>query len=114
MGTIGSGWKARNARCFLCLDLHWLISPAHSLVGKYASPRRWYAIPSLTKLFSSLSSSISIYSPKENPNAFDTAAFFQSVGNFLGIFAGSFAMGSAYAVVTALISFAVVWNLGTA
>ncbi|VCW98372.1 unnamed protein product, partial [Gulo gulo] len=51
-----------------------------------------------------LSSSISIYSPKENPNAFDAAAFFQSVGNFLGIFAGSFAMGSAYAVVTALLT----------
>lgn len=65
---------------------------------------------SLTMLFSCLFSSISIYSPKENPNAFDTAAFFQSVGNFLGIFAGSFAMGSAYAVVTALISFAVIWN----
>ncbi|XP_048193310.1 sodium/hydrogen exchanger 9-like [Perognathus longimembris pacificus] len=48
--------------------------------------------------------SISIYSPKENPNAFNTAAFFQSVGNFLGIFAGSFAMGSAYAVVTALLT----------
>lgn len=54
-----------------------------------------------------LFSSISIYSPKENPNAFDAAAFFQSVGNFLGIFAGSFAMGSSYAVVTALISFIV-------
>ncbi|KAI4547971.1 hypothetical protein MJG53_000751 [Ovis ammon polii x Ovis aries] len=52
-----------------------------------------------------LTYSISIYSPKENPNTFDAAAFFQSVGNFLGIFAGSFAMGSAYAVVTALISF---------
>lgn len=51
-----------------------------------------------------LTYSISIYSPKENPNAFDTAAFFQSVGNFLGIFAGSFAMGSAYAVVTALLT----------
>ncbi|XP_061492929.1 sodium/hydrogen exchanger 9 isoform X4 [Rhineura floridana] len=48
--------------------------------------------------------SISIYSPKENPNAFDAAAFFQSVGNFLGIFAGSFAMGSAYAVVAALLT----------
>ncbi|KAF4020522.1 hypothetical protein G4228_012403 [Cervus hanglu yarkandensis] len=45
-----------------------------------------------------LTYSISIYSPKENPNTFDAAAFFQSVGNFLGIFAGSFAMGSAYAV----------------
>ncbi|NWS55904.1 SL9A9 protein, partial [Chunga burmeisteri] len=52
-----------------------------------------------------LTYSISIYSPKENPNVFDAAAFFQSVGNFLGIFAGSFAMGSSYAVVTALISF---------
>ncbi|XP_074954974.1 sodium/hydrogen exchanger 9 isoform X2 [Phalacrocorax aristotelis] len=51
-----------------------------------------------------LTHSISIYSPKENPNVFDAAAFFQSVGNFLGIFAGSFAMGSSYAVVTALIS----------
>ncbi|KAM9279373.1 sodium/hydrogen exchanger 9 [Morus bassanus] len=46
-----------------------------------------------------LTYSISIYSPKENPNAFDAAAFFQSVGNFLGIFAGSFAMGSSYAVI---------------
>ncbi|NXP51659.1 SL9A9 protein, partial [Heliornis fulica] len=45
-----------------------------------------------------LTYSISIYSPKENPNAFDAAAFFQSVGNFLGIFAGSFAIGSSYAV----------------
>ncbi|NWV80252.1 SL9A9 protein, partial [Dasyornis broadbenti] len=52
-----------------------------------------------------LTHSISIYSPKVNPNAFDAAAFFQSVGNFLGIFAGSFAMGSSYGVVTALISF---------
>ncbi|XP_064131637.1 sodium/hydrogen exchanger 9 isoform X2 [Loxodonta africana] len=51
-----------------------------------------------------LTYSISIYSPKENPNVFDAAAFFQSVGNFLGIFAGSFAMGSAYAVVTALLT----------
>ncbi|XP_036614013.1 sodium/hydrogen exchanger 9 isoform X2 [Trichosurus vulpecula] len=51
-----------------------------------------------------LTYSISIYSPKDNPNAFDAAAFFQSVGNFLGIFAGSFAMGSAYAVVTALLT----------
>ncbi|XP_032925004.1 sodium/hydrogen exchanger 9 isoform X2 [Catharus ustulatus] len=51
-----------------------------------------------------LTHSISIYSPKENPNTFDAAAFFQSVGNFLGIFAGSFAMGSSYAVVTALLT----------
>uniref|UniRef100_A0A8B9Z6F8 Sodium/hydrogen exchanger n=1 Tax=Buteo japonicus TaxID=224669 RepID=A0A8B9Z6F8_9AVES len=52
-----------------------------------------------------LTYSISIYSPKENPNVFDAAAFFQSVGNFLGIFAGSFAMGSSYAVVTHLTKF---------
>nr|XP_014429526.1 sodium/hydrogen exchanger 9 isoform X2 [Pelodiscus sinensis]XP_014429527.1 sodium/hydrogen exchanger 9 isoform X1 [Pelodiscus sinensis] len=51
-----------------------------------------------------LTYSISIYSPKENPNTFDAAAFFQSVWNFLGIFAGSFAMGSSYAVVTALLT----------
>ncbi|XP_066455487.1 sodium/hydrogen exchanger 9 [Eleutherodactylus coqui] len=51
-----------------------------------------------------LTYSISIYSPKENPNAFDAAAFFQCVGNFLGIFAGSFAMGSGYAVITALLT----------
>ncbi|KAM9316493.1 sodium/hydrogen exchanger 9 [Gastrophryne carolinensis] len=51
-----------------------------------------------------LTYSISIYSPKENPNTFDAAAFFQCVGNFLGIFAGSFAIGSAYAVVTALLT----------
>ncbi|XP_078522555.1 sodium/hydrogen exchanger 9 [Lissotriton helveticus] len=51
-----------------------------------------------------LTYSISLYSPKENPNTFDAAAFFQSVGHFLGIFAGSFAMGSAYAVVTALLT----------
>lgn len=63
----------------------------------------YFSPPPLSFLFSS----ISIYSPKENPNAFDVAAFFQSVGNFLGIFAGSFAMGSSYDVVTALISFMV-------
>uniref|UniRef100_A0A8C5MDA7 Sodium/hydrogen exchanger n=1 Tax=Leptobrachium leishanense TaxID=445787 RepID=A0A8C5MDA7_9ANUR len=51
-----------------------------------------------------LTYSISIYRPKENLNVFDAAAFFQCVGNFLGIFAGSFAMGSAYAVVTALLT----------
>ncbi|XP_039213359.1 sodium/hydrogen exchanger 9 [Crotalus tigris] len=51
-----------------------------------------------------LTYSISIYSPKEHPNTFDAAAFFQSVGNFLGIFAGSFSMGSAYAIVTALLT----------
>ncbi|KAM4821311.1 sodium/hydrogen exchanger 9 [Thomomys bottae] len=51
-----------------------------------------------------LTHSISMYSPKQNPNAFDAAAFFQCAGNFLGIFTGSFAMGSAYAVVTALLT----------
>ncbi|XP_059507207.1 sodium/hydrogen exchanger 9-like isoform X2 [Stegostoma tigrinum] len=51
-----------------------------------------------------LTYSISIYSPKDNPDTFDAAAFFKSVGNFAWIFAGSFAMGSAYGIVTALIS----------
>uniref|UniRef100_A0A6P5IZX2 Sodium/hydrogen exchanger 9 n=1 Tax=Phascolarctos cinereus TaxID=38626 RepID=A0A6P5IZX2_PHACI len=59
----------------------------------------WFTTRSQLKILS-----ISIYSPKDNPNAFDAAAFFQSVGNFLGIFAGSFALGSAYAVVTALLT----------
>lgn len=63
---------------------------------------RWGARLTCT---SSPCSSISTYSPRENPNAFDAAAVFQSAGRFLGIFAGSFAMGAAYAVVTALISF---------
>ncbi|KAM9038056.1 sodium/hydrogen exchanger 9 [Sarcophilus harrisii] len=58
-----------------------------------------------------LTYSISIYSPKDNPNTFDAAAFFQSVGNFLGIFAGSFAMGSAYAVVTLLFSLTNLYHL---
>ncbi|XP_042195329.1 sodium/hydrogen exchanger 9 [Callorhinchus milii] len=51
-----------------------------------------------------LTYSISIYSPKENPHMFDVAAFFKSVGNFLWIFTGSFAMGSLYGVVTALLT----------
>ncbi|XP_062901475.1 sodium/hydrogen exchanger 9-like [Mobula hypostoma] len=51
-----------------------------------------------------LTYSISIYSPKDNPHMFDTAAFFTSVGNFAWIFAGSFAMGSAFGVVTALLT----------
>ncbi|XP_072897620.1 sodium/hydrogen exchanger 9-like isoform X2 [Hemitrygon akajei] len=51
-----------------------------------------------------LTYSISIYSPKDNPHMFDTAAFFKSVGNFAWIFAGSFAMGSAFGVVTALLT----------
>lgn len=36
---------------------------------------------------------------------FDASAFFKSVGVFLGIFSGSFVMGAATGVVTALISF---------
>lgn len=116
MDTMGLGWKARTACCFLCLlpcplvDLPQHTASLESVFLRDGGIQFWL---SLTKPLSSLFSSISIYSPKENPNAFDTAAFFQSVGNFLGIFAGSFAMGSAYAVVTALISFAVVWNPGT-
>ncbi|XP_041029234.1 sodium/hydrogen exchanger 9-like isoform X1 [Carcharodon carcharias] len=51
-----------------------------------------------------LTYSISIYSPKDNPDTFDAAAFFKSVGNFAWIFAGSFAMGSAYGIVTALLT----------
>ncbi|XP_060690507.1 sodium/hydrogen exchanger 9-like [Hemiscyllium ocellatum] len=51
-----------------------------------------------------LTYSISIYSPTDNPDTFDAAAFFKSVGNFVWIFAGSFAMGSAYGVVTALLT----------
>ncbi|KAL7983772.1 hypothetical protein Chor_000648, partial [Crotalus horridus] len=53
-----------------------------------------------------LSSSIVAYQPTgENAHAFDAAAFFKSVGVFLGIFSGSFMMGVATGVVTALISF---------
>uniref|UniRef100_A0A8B9M843 Solute carrier family 9 member A9 n=1 Tax=Accipiter nisus TaxID=211598 RepID=A0A8B9M843_9AVES len=77
---------------------------SHSKVLSMAELRGW--IQEMT--FANCSSfllSISIYSPKENPNVFDAAAFFQSVGNFLGIFAGSFAMGSSYAVVTHLTKF---------
>uniref|UniRef100_A0A8C3BE98 Sodium/hydrogen exchanger n=1 Tax=Cairina moschata TaxID=8855 RepID=A0A8C3BE98_CAIMO len=53
-----------------------------------------------------LSSSIVAYQPTgENTHAFDAAAFFKSVGVFLGIFSGSFMMGAVTGVVTALISF---------
>ncbi|XP_078420352.1 sodium/hydrogen exchanger 9-like [Cetorhinus maximus] len=51
-----------------------------------------------------LTYSISLYSPTDNPDTFDAAAFFKSVGNFAWIFAGSFAMGSAYGIVTALLT----------
>uniref|UniRef100_A0A8C5S2N3 Sodium/hydrogen exchanger n=1 Tax=Laticauda laticaudata TaxID=8630 RepID=A0A8C5S2N3_LATLA len=48
-----------------------------------------------------LSSSIVAYQPTgENAHAFDAAAFFKSVGVFLGIFSGSFMMGVATGVVT--------------
>ncbi|RXM95055.1 Sodium/hydrogen exchanger 7 [Acipenser ruthenus] len=53
-----------------------------------------------------LSSSIVAYQPSGgNSHTFDAAAFFKSVGVFLGIFSGSFAMGAVTGVVTALISF---------
>ncbi|KAK2835929.1 hypothetical protein Q5P01_016413 [Channa striata] len=53
-----------------------------------------------------LSSSIVAYQPSgANTHMFDASAFFKSVGIFLGIFSGSFIMGAATGVVTALISF---------
>uniref|UniRef100_A0A4W6DW45 Sodium/hydrogen exchanger n=1 Tax=Lates calcarifer TaxID=8187 RepID=A0A4W6DW45_LATCA len=53
-----------------------------------------------------LSSSIVAYQPSgTNTHMFDASAFFKSVGVFLGIFSGSFVMGAATGVVTALISF---------
>uniref|UniRef100_A0A8D3C6N0 Sodium/hydrogen exchanger n=1 Tax=Scophthalmus maximus TaxID=52904 RepID=A0A8D3C6N0_SCOMX len=53
-----------------------------------------------------LSSSIVAYQPSgANTHMFDASAFFKSVGVFLGIFSGSFVMGAATGVVTALISF---------
>lgn len=118
MDTMGLAWKRQGALTALSASFPTFscqfLSAAHSPTGKGASPRRKCATLAATDYATfSLYSSISIYSPKENPNAFDTAAFFQSVGNFLGIFAGSFAMGSAYAVVTALISFVTVWKPGT-
>lgn len=119
MDTVGRAWKRQGTLAALSTSF-----PRFSRFGSSrqhpvplervplpeGSVRLWLPPTKLPFLFFS---SISIYSPKENPNAFDTAAFFQSVGNFLGIFAGSFAMGSAYAVVTALISFVTVWKPGT-
>jgi len=50
--------------------------------------------------------SIAAYQPSgANTHMFDAAAFFKSVGVFLGIFSGSFIMGAVTGVVTALISF---------
>ncbi|KAM4574263.1 LOW QUALITY PROTEIN: sodium/hydrogen exchanger 7 [Fundulus diaphanus] len=55
-----------------------------------------------------LSSSIMAYQPAgANTHMFDASAFFKSVGIFLGIFSGSFVMGAATGVFTALISFPV-------
>ncbi|XP_061895265.1 sodium/hydrogen exchanger 7 [Entelurus aequoreus] len=52
-----------------------------------------------------LSSSILAYQPRgANTHTFDAAAFFKSVGVFLGIFSGSFMMGAATGVVTALVT----------
>ncbi|XP_068581525.1 sodium/hydrogen exchanger 7 isoform X1 [Cebidichthys violaceus] len=52
-----------------------------------------------------LSSSIVAYQPSgANTHMFDAAAFFKSVGVFLGIFSGSFVMGAATGVVTALVT----------
>uniref|UniRef100_A0A3P8TR08 Sodium/hydrogen exchanger n=1 Tax=Amphiprion percula TaxID=161767 RepID=A0A3P8TR08_AMPPE len=52
-----------------------------------------------------LSSSIVAYQPSgTNTHMFDASAFFKSVGVFLGIFSGSFLMGAATGVVTALVT----------
>ncbi|XP_072295470.1 sodium/hydrogen exchanger 7 [Eucyclogobius newberryi] len=52
-----------------------------------------------------LSSSIVAYQPSgANTHTFDLSALFKSIGVFLGIFSGSFVMGAATGVVTALIS----------
>ncbi|XP_022071742.1 sodium/hydrogen exchanger 7 isoform X2 [Acanthochromis polyacanthus] len=52
-----------------------------------------------------LSSSIVAYQPSgANTHMFDASAFFKSVGVFLGIFSGSFLMGAATGVVTALVT----------
>ncbi|XP_038613064.1 sodium/hydrogen exchanger 7-like [Tachyglossus aculeatus] len=52
-----------------------------------------------------LSSSIVAYQPAAgSSHAFDAAAFFKSVGVFLGIFSGSFAMGAVTGVGTALVT----------
>ncbi|CAG5862022.1 unnamed protein product [Menidia menidia] len=52
-----------------------------------------------------LSSSIVAYQPSgANTHMFDASAFFKSVGVFLGIFSGSFVMGAAIGVVTALVT----------
>ncbi|MBN3326761.1 SL9A9 protein, partial [Atractosteus spatula] len=52
-----------------------------------------------------LTYSISAYSPRGDRYAFDGSAFFHSIGQFIGIFSGSFAIGSAFTIITALISF---------
>ncbi|KAM9835526.1 sodium/hydrogen exchanger 6a [Syngnathus typhle] len=53
-----------------------------------------------------LSSSIVAYQPEgDNSHTFEVVAMFKSFGMFLGVFSGSFALGGAIGVVTALISF---------
>ncbi|KAI6079544.1 Sodium/hydrogen exchanger [Aix galericulata] len=53
-----------------------------------------------------LSSSIVAYQPTgENTHAFDAAAFFKSVGVFLGIFSGSFMMGAVTGVLFEVLHF---------
>ncbi|XP_020774407.1 sodium/hydrogen exchanger 7 [Boleophthalmus pectinirostris] len=52
-----------------------------------------------------LSSSIVAYQPSgANSHKFDASALFKSIGVFLGIFSGSFLMGAANGVVTALVT----------
>ncbi|KAM9326517.1 sodium/hydrogen exchanger 6 [Gastrophryne carolinensis] len=52
-----------------------------------------------------LSSSIVAYQPAgDNSHTFDTTALFKSVGIFLAIFSGSFAMGAAIGLATALVT----------
>lgn len=50
-------------------------------------------------------STISTYDAAAGGSAFDVGSFLLSAGHFVGVFAGSFAMGLAYTVITALISF---------
>ena len=38
-------------------------------------------------------------------DAFDAEAFFKSIGEFVGVFAGAFAIGSLFGIVTAFVSF---------
>nr|XP_015216722.1 PREDICTED: sodium/hydrogen exchanger 9 [Lepisosteus oculatus] len=51
-----------------------------------------------------LTYSISAYSPRGDRYAFDGSAFFHSIGQFIGIVSGSFAIGSAFTIITALLT----------